>query len=231
MSWNSFPTHTWTTTDVRENSGTIYLKSSSPFKSNIIEVFLSNRPSSHHLGLLAVKYSPQAKMGQLSPCNYTSDSVCNPLNKVNKYYFGTSLVAQMVKRLSTMWETRIRSLGREGPSTPVLLPGKSHGQRSLVGYSPWGHKETQLSNLHLKSTLQRLLTITSRFYVILCNSESTLPTNTQLLKPAPVVRILLLLVCSSQKGKNIDIMSPSSKQAIQMWKWKLPPWDQTIYSI
>ena len=25
--------------------------------------------------------------------------------------------------------------------TPVLLPGKSHGQRSLVDYSPWGHKE------------------------------------------------------------------------------------------
>ena len=26
-----------------------------------------------------------------------------------------------------------------GP-TPVFLPGESHGQRSLVGYSPWGHK-------------------------------------------------------------------------------------------
>ena len=25
--------------------------------------------------------------------------------------------------------------------TPVLLPGKSHGWRSLVGYSPWGFKE------------------------------------------------------------------------------------------
>ena len=25
--------------------------------------------------------------------------------------------------------------------TPVFLPGKSHGQRSLVGYSPWGRKE------------------------------------------------------------------------------------------
>ena len=25
--------------------------------------------------------------------------------------------------------------------TPVFLPGKAHGQRSLVGYSPWGHKE------------------------------------------------------------------------------------------
>ena len=26
--------------------------------------------------------------------------------------------------------------------TPVLLPGESHGQRSLAGYSPWGHKES-----------------------------------------------------------------------------------------
>ena len=26
--------------------------------------------------------------------------------------------------------------------TPVLLPGESHGKRSLVGYSPWGHKES-----------------------------------------------------------------------------------------
>ena len=27
-------------------------------------------------------------------------------------------------------------------STPVLLPGKSHEQKSLVGYSPWGRKES-----------------------------------------------------------------------------------------
>ena len=26
--------------------------------------------------------------------------------------------------------------------TPVFLPGKFHGQRSLVGCSPWGHKES-----------------------------------------------------------------------------------------
>ena len=26
--------------------------------------------------------------------------------------------------------------------TPVFLPGESHGQRSLVGYSPWGRKES-----------------------------------------------------------------------------------------
>ena len=29
---------------------------------------------------------------------------------------------------------------RKWQSTPVLLPGKSHGQRSLVGYSPWGRR-------------------------------------------------------------------------------------------
>ena len=43
-----------------------------------------------------------------------------------------------------------RSLG-EGNDNPLMfLPGESHGQRSLVGYSPWGHKESdtteQLSN-------------------------------------------------------------------------------------
>ena len=30
---------------------------------------------------------------------------------------------------------------RQWHPTPVLLPGKSHGQRSLVGYSPWGRQE------------------------------------------------------------------------------------------
>ena len=31
---------------------------------------------------------------------------------------------------------------RKSQPTPVLLPGKSHGRRSLVGYSPWGRKES-----------------------------------------------------------------------------------------
>ena len=59
-----------------------------------------------------------------------------------------SLVAQTVKRLPAMWEARVRSLGREDPwrrkwqPTPVLLPGKFHGRRSLVGYSPRGRKES-----------------------------------------------------------------------------------------
>jgi len=34
----------------------------------------------------------------------------------------------------------LRRSPREWQPTPVFLPGKSHGQRSLVGYSPWGHR-------------------------------------------------------------------------------------------
>ena len=60
----------------------------------------------------------------------------------------TSLVAQTVKCLPTMRDTQVWSLGREDPleremaAYSVLLPGKSHGQRSLVGCSPWGRKES-----------------------------------------------------------------------------------------
>ena len=31
---------------------------------------------------------------------------------------------------------------RKWSPTPVFLPGESHGQRGLVGYSPWAHKES-----------------------------------------------------------------------------------------
>ena len=54
---------------------------------------------------------------------------------------GVSLMAQMVKNLCAMQETRVQSLGWEDPPegrawqpTPIFLPGEFHGQRSLVGY-------------------------------------------------------------------------------------------------
>ena len=43
----------------------------------------------------------------------------------------------------------IPGLGRSpgGGPTPVYLPGKFHGQRSLIGYSPWGYKELDVTEL------------------------------------------------------------------------------------
>ena len=43
---------------------------------------------------------------------------------------------------------------RQWQSTPVLLPGKSHGWRSLVGCSPWGHEESDMTErLHFHFSL------------------------------------------------------------------------------
>jgi len=43
---------------------------------------------------------------------------------------------------------------RQWHPTPVLLPGKSHGRRSLVGYSPWGRKESDTTErLHFDFSL------------------------------------------------------------------------------
>ena len=67
-------------------------------------------------------------------------------------------MAQMVKRLPTMQETLDRSLcwedllEKEMATTPVLLPGKSHGWRSMVSYSPCGRKESETTEqLHFLS--------------------------------------------------------------------------------
>ena len=50
-------------------------------------------------------------------------------------------------------ETWVLSLGREDPleeavaTTPVFLPGESHGQRILAGYSSQGHKESDMTEV------------------------------------------------------------------------------------
>ena len=67
-------------------------------------------------------------------------------------------MAQMVKHLPVMKETWILSLGQEDllekemATTPVLLSGKFHRWRSLVGYSPWDCRESDTTEqLHLLS--------------------------------------------------------------------------------
>ena len=64
-----------------------------------------------------------------------------------------SLVAQRVKNPRATWATWVRSLGWEGPlaqpghGNPLKYsyPENPHGQRNLPGYSPWGRKESDIS--------------------------------------------------------------------------------------
>ena len=72
---------------------------------------------------------------------------------------GTSQVAQMVKHLSAMRETWVRSLDQEDPLEKEMaihssaIAWKIHGQRSLIGYSPWGRKESNTTErLHFHFT-------------------------------------------------------------------------------
>ena len=57
-------------------------------------------------------------------------------------------MAQTVKNPTALQKTgfdpwvRKISWRREWLHIPEFLPGESHGQRSLVGYSPWGHKHS-----------------------------------------------------------------------------------------
>ena len=74
-----------------------------------------------------------------------------------------------------MWETWVRTLGWEDPlerkrlRTPVSCPGKFHGL-----YSPWGHKESdmtkELSLSVIKYYDERLLNITD-VEILLCISN------------------------------------------------------------
>ena len=58
-----------------------------------------------------------------------------------------------IKRVNT-WAVRCLSWRRQWHPTPVFLPGKSHGRRSLVGCSPWGRQESDTTErLHFHFSL------------------------------------------------------------------------------
>ena len=69
-------------------------------------------------------------------------------------YYGACPVAQWLKNLPAMQEpqeTQVQCTGQEDPleegmtPTPGFLSGESHGERKLEGYSPWGHKDSDMT--------------------------------------------------------------------------------------
>ena len=58
--------------------------------------------------------------------------------------------------LKIIWLPLVFYRRRKWQPTPVLLPGKSHGRRSLEGYSPWGREELDMT--------ERLHSLTHLFY-------------------------------------------------------------------
>ena len=86
---------------------------------------------------------------------FTTESRGKPLSlsfsDLLPYQPGAFLVAQVVKKLPATQEMVFdpwvgkSPWRREWQPTPVFLPGEFHGQRSLVGYSPGGRKESDMT--------------------------------------------------------------------------------------
>ena len=84
-------------------------------------------------------------------------------------------MVQLVKNLPAVWKTWVRSLGWEDPlekeiaTHSNIVAWRIPGQRSVAGYSLWGHKELDMTER--LSTAQHSNNVTSR-----SSSKATNPT-------------------------------------------------------
>ena len=88
---------------------------------------------------------------------------------------------------------------RKWRPTPVFLPGKFPGQRSLAGYSPWGLRKGR----HDLATKQQLLSIFTMLYIIYQTFSFC---NWTFWPPSPISFIILVLRCE-KKGIIISAYS------------------------
>ena len=84
----------------------------------------------------------------------TTKLTCDSNPAKNGHWDLNPLLIEMTHLVSGFIETRVLYWRRQWHPTPVLLPGKSQGRRSLVSYSPWGHEESDTTEwLHFHFSL------------------------------------------------------------------------------
>ena len=132
-------------------------------ESFLIPQFKSIHSLAFFIVQLSHPYMPIGKTIAMTRGTFVGKAMSLLFNKLSRLV-GTSLVAQMVKHLPTMWETWVQSLvgkiswKRKWQPTPGFVPGESHTWRCLVGLSPWGHKESDMTErLHFHSLSLSLL--------------------------------------------------------------------------
>ena len=96
------------------------------------------------MGFLRQEY--QSRLSFYSPGNLPNPGIepVSPAWQVNSLPLSHqgSPHLQCRRREFDPWVGKMR-WGRKWQPTPVFLSRKSHGQRSLAGYSPWGHKRVK----------------------------------------------------------------------------------------
>ena len=78
----------------------------------------------------------------LVPCSLPGPPVVSVFSPLRPGKGGWSLASQRWLEVNDLGRLVNRYGRRQWHPTPVLLPGKSHGRRSLVGCSPWGRSES-----------------------------------------------------------------------------------------
>ena len=101
--------------------------------------------------IFSIIYTNSFEKGVYKQCGITPILIMiNNKPETNRAYLfnRASLVAQTLKNPPATQETCVQHLGQEDPlekgtaTHSSILAWRIHGQRSLVGYSPWGHKES-----------------------------------------------------------------------------------------
>ena len=95
-------------------------------------------------------------------------------------------------------------------TTPVVLPGETHGQRSMVGYSTWGLKVSDATDSLSHTTLNYDLLISSVFqysFKTIINHMPVSPVSTgittvNVIKPLPIKTYLTTIVLEFNLRKN-----------------------------
>ena len=94
-----------------------------------------------------------------------------------RHDWATSLFIYIYIYIHTHTHTGHISWRRKWHPTPVFLPGKSRGWKSLLGYSPWGHKESDTTeSIHFTSLVCvyiHIYTHTSHIFNIICKGTLT----------------------------------------------------------
>ena len=94
--------------------------------------------------------NPQLSRKNIKSCG-RDDAICS----ITSIAFSTGIWQKCISQPPLHLATSVLSLQRrQWHPTPVLLPGKSHGQSSLVGCSPWGHEKSDTTErLHFHFSL------------------------------------------------------------------------------
>ena len=152
---------------------------------------------------------------------------------------GASLVAQTVKNLPVIPDIRVQSLGQEDPwrkewlPTPGFLPREFCGQRSLAGYSPWGRRESDMTEQLVHTYMpDKYVPVTVRPHVAgnlfsLLENRNNQQASIQMNQPSPSLssiyqQLLNIFLCSityPEQLFKLNIVTLPSEMKERKLKW------------